>query len=169
MEMKNPKFNNAGGIDVEINHPTYGWIPCSLHPGDPSTADLYAAALAGESGAVAPYVKPLEQAQSEKITELEAAYAAAVIADVLYMGWIFQADQDSQLLLLKATANNGRKWYGEWKDKSNVMHSMTYQEGLGLFDAIADLVPTAFLNLQIKKQAVRDAKTIQQVEPITWS
>lgn len=34
MEYRNPVFNSDGGIDCEINHPTYGWIPFTASPTD---------------------------------------------------------------------------------------------------------------------------------------
>lgn len=46
-EFRNPKHNAFGGIDMEINHPAYGWIPFSADPGDiePIGAEMYAAAM----------------------------------------------------------------------------------------------------------------------------
>lgn len=45
----------AEAIDLEINHPVYGWIPFGASPHDPEEfgRELYAAALAGEFGPVA--------------------------------------------------------------------------------------------------------------------
>ena len=33
-EIRNPAYNARGDIDLEINHPEFGWIPYSLHPDD---------------------------------------------------------------------------------------------------------------------------------------
>lgn len=35
MEYRNPQFNHLGTIDVEINHPAFGWIPFTASPDDP--------------------------------------------------------------------------------------------------------------------------------------
>lgn len=35
VEYRNPAFNAAGTIDVEINHPDFGWIPFTASPQDP--------------------------------------------------------------------------------------------------------------------------------------
>ena len=34
MEWRNPVFNHYGGIDCEINHPSFGWIPFTAASGD---------------------------------------------------------------------------------------------------------------------------------------
>ena len=61
-ECKNPIFSapNQAAIDLEYNHPEYGWIPFTATPNDTEQhgRDIYAAALAGEYGQVAPYVAP---------------------------------------------------------------------------------------------------------------
>lgn len=35
MNFRNPKHNNNGSIDCEIEHPDYGWIPFTADPNDP--------------------------------------------------------------------------------------------------------------------------------------
>ena len=60
MMFRNPRFNAAGGIDGEINHPQFGWVPFTAAPDDPEPIgrELFAAAVAGEFGPVASYVPP---------------------------------------------------------------------------------------------------------------
>lgn len=57
MEIRNPIYNANGGIDVEYNHPTHGWIPFSAHPEDPEALgpEIYNEALKINP---APYVAP---------------------------------------------------------------------------------------------------------------
>jgi hypothetical protein len=51
---RNPHFNRIGGIDCEIEHETYGWIPYSACEGpDENGSLMYAALLAGDFGPVA--------------------------------------------------------------------------------------------------------------------
>lgn len=47
-EWRNPKYNQFGTIDCEINHPAYGWIPTTANPDDiePSGQELYTAIIA---------------------------------------------------------------------------------------------------------------------------
>jgi hypothetical protein len=58
MNARNPQYNAFGTIDLEIDHPQYGWIPFTASPDDPGGADIYAQAIAGEFGDVAEYVAP---------------------------------------------------------------------------------------------------------------
>lgn len=55
---RNPQYNSAGTVDLEIEHSQYGWIPYTAAPDDVASADVYASALAGEYGPIAPYVPP---------------------------------------------------------------------------------------------------------------
>ena len=58
MQAQNPKYNAVGTIDLEIDHPLYGWLPFTASPNDANGADIYAQAVAGEYGEIAPYVAP---------------------------------------------------------------------------------------------------------------
>ena len=62
MEMRNLKYNHAGTVDAEINHPVYAWIPCTLSPDDAVTAPLHAEAISGKHGVIASYVAPIPTA-----------------------------------------------------------------------------------------------------------
>lgn len=55
MEFRSATFNQFGTIDVEINHPKFGWIPFTASPDDPEKLgrDIYTAAM---TGPVASYV-----------------------------------------------------------------------------------------------------------------
>ena len=60
MQTRNLKHTASGAIDMEIEHPVYGWIPFSASSNDSEQhgRDLYAAAMAGDFGAIAAYVAP---------------------------------------------------------------------------------------------------------------
>ena len=64
-EVRNPKFVDADGnvIDVEINHPMFGWIPYSIDPADTdltiNNAELMV--LINDLGPIAPYVGPTDE------------------------------------------------------------------------------------------------------------
>jgi hypothetical protein len=60
MEVKNPKYNANGTIDIEIETPEYGWIPFTADPNDVEEhgRQLFAEAEAGKFGAVAPADEP---------------------------------------------------------------------------------------------------------------
>lgn len=62
MDVKNPKYSapDNSTIDVEMTHPIYGVIQFTASPHDVEEAgrDIYARAIAGEFGVIAPYVAP---------------------------------------------------------------------------------------------------------------
>lgn len=90
MNAKNPQRNALGTIDLEIEHPEFGWIPFTADPADPVGADLYASAEAGEFGPVAPYEappvpEPIPPTQEQIDALRKAAYQSE--ADPLYFKW----------------------------------------------------------------------------------
>lgn len=56
MKVRNPMHAPGGGIDLEIEHPLYGWIPFTASPDDIEAhgRQLHAEALAGKFGPIAP-------------------------------------------------------------------------------------------------------------------
>jgi len=61
MEFRDPRYNNVGTIDVEINHPLYGWVPFTASPNDPSEVGRspYAEVIVGDVAAYIPAVSPV--------------------------------------------------------------------------------------------------------------
>lgn len=57
MDYRNTAYNQFGTVDVEINHPDFGWIPFTASPDDPEPfgRDLFAEI---DHATVAPYVAP---------------------------------------------------------------------------------------------------------------
>jgi hypothetical protein len=60
IQVRNPQYNAAGTIDMEMEHPKFGWIPFTASPDDSEQhgRELYAQAMAGDFGPVAEYVAP---------------------------------------------------------------------------------------------------------------
>lgn len=96
MNIRNPKYNAVGTVDVEIEHPLYGWIPFTAQPQDTEALgrDIYAAVIKGEFGDIAPHAPPepsdeqrkevvrqavLEQYRREPPTELSERVTALEI------------------------------------------------------------------------------------------
>ena len=65
VNFRNPVYNHIGGIDVEIEHPIYGWIPHSVAPGSQNVATIEAV------GPVAPYVAPPPKVVTAQEVHLE--------------------------------------------------------------------------------------------------
>lgn len=58
MNFRNPVYNHVGTVDVEIEHPDFGWIPFTASPDDPEPIgrEIYAASIA--AGNIEPYTAP---------------------------------------------------------------------------------------------------------------
>ena len=85
------QFDNLR-IDVEINHPDYGWLPYTVDPSDTDTTidNDEVMALIGDNFTA--YVAPTQ-------AELDAALAVEV-----------RADRDDRLLEVDAIAGNALRW-----------------------------------------------------------
>ena len=63
MEYRNARRTATIIVDCEINHPEYGWIPFSCHPGDTGAqfdvAELHSRMIADP--ATAPYIPPTQE------------------------------------------------------------------------------------------------------------
>lgn len=173
MQVRSLKYTSLPNIVVmEIDHPTYGWIPFSASPNDSEQLgrDLYAQAIAGTLGAVTPYVKPLSLAQSEQIEIIESGFKAANTHPINYMATTFQADAESQSLMASViTACGGSLPAGfAWFDTSNAPVTMTFAQLQGLAGSILLRGQPLFVTKQTKKSAIRAATTITQVEAVIW-
>jgi len=61
MRYKNPRYTVHGDIDIELDHPEFGWIPFTASPHDPESEGgraLFHEIVAKEPGHVAPYEGP---------------------------------------------------------------------------------------------------------------
>ena len=78
MKIRNAKHKANGMIDCEIEHPVYGWIPFGASPDDIEEHGraIYAELIAGEHGAIEPYIAPPEPTAAEI---LQAKREAAVL------------------------------------------------------------------------------------------
>jgi len=61
MQTRNLKYTANNDVNMEIDHPVYGWIPFTASPNDTEQLgkDLYAEAIAGTLGTIAAYVAPV--------------------------------------------------------------------------------------------------------------
>lgn len=99
------QYNEDGSIDLTYNHPAYGPIPFTASPDDsePLGRDLYARAVAGEFGPIAPYVAPTptpEQILAEKKRQRQAIVDAITVTTST--GKIFDGNEDAQSRMSRA-------------------------------------------------------------------
>ena len=169
---RNVTYNAHGTVDMEIDHPQYGWIPFTADPNDSEQLgkDLYAAAIAGTLGAIAPYVQSLADAQSAQLALMDSSYTTAVTAPIAYMATTFQADQASQDLIASVlTAAGGALPAGfAWYDVNNAPVTMTFAELQGLAVSILGRGQPLFVHKQTQKAAIRAAISVTQVQSIVW-
>ena len=105
-------------MDVEINHPEFGWIPYTLDPDDTGTTIDNDAVMALIGTNFAAYVPPTQ-------AELDAAAAAQV-----------RADRDSRLTEVDAIAGNALRWadltsakQAEWSTYRQALLDVPQQAG----------------------------------------
>jgi hypothetical protein len=172
MQVKNMKYTASGMIEMEIYHPNYGWIPFSASPNDSELLgrELYAQAIAGTLGAIAPYIQSLADAQTKRLAAMEAAYTIALAAPIAYLGTTFQADPESLALLAQTlTALGGATPSGlGWYDVNNVKLAMTNAQLQGLGQTIFARGQPLFENKQAKKAAIRAALTVADINAVIF-
>ena len=88
-------------MDVEINHPTYGWIPYTVDPSDTDMTVDNAAILALVGNNFSAYVAPTQ-------AELDAALAAQV-----------RTQRDNLLVGVDVIVSNPLRWADLSADKQN--------------------------------------------------
>lgn len=57
--IRSMEYNKYGTIDLEFNHPDFGWIPYTANPNDVEEIGriIYAEAVSGKYGNISPYIK----------------------------------------------------------------------------------------------------------------
>lgn len=119
----------------------------------------------------------LEEAKSDQIGVLYAAYQAAISQPVSFktegrVSKTFQADPGSQDVLTKAA--QGYSLAGSvpagffWVAADNTRVPFTLDDLKGLYAAMLAQGWTAFQHLQGQKAAVNAATTVAQVKAVTW-
>lgn len=83
MEVRNPEYNQHGTVDLELDHPEFGWIPFTASPDDPEPLgrELYAKAIAGDFGDIAPYEEPVQT--SEQLADEVRGIRDAILQDTV--------------------------------------------------------------------------------------
>ena len=123
MEYRNPTLNQHGGIDAEIEHPKYGWIPSTLRADDPDTAELYAKAEADAAPAPAPVLADVKAA---KRAEIETARKAAEREGVKVNAIRYAGDPSNRQALSEAldlAAITDQTHFSSWKDSDGQFHT----------------------------------------------
>jgi len=111
------------------------------------------------------YIKDLYVA---KLSKLETAYNNANELDIAYMSTTFQADKNSQNLIVSVLSAGSVPKGFFWIDKVNTQIAMTYSQLQGLSGAILGRNQTNFIKFQDLKVKVNLAKKQADLDLIVW-
>ena len=77
----NARYTEFGTIDLELNHPEHGWLPFTADPADLELHGriIYARAVQGEAGPIAPY-EPPPPPPEEEVAEIARAERNRLLA-----------------------------------------------------------------------------------------
>lgn len=174
MQFRNAKFNAAGTIDCEIEHPTYGWIPFTADPNDPLDygRNVYASALA--SGPAA-YVdgRTLEDLKAAKNAAINAARLRANQSHFTFAGKqiatdpLSRSDIDGAHGIIVATGALPPGWPGGWKAMDNTICQIPdVPTWLAFYGAMVAQCTANFAHAQALKAQLAAATTPAEVEAV---
>jgi len=108
MKYRNHRFNGNNTIDMEIDHPVYGWMPFTASPDDP---EEYGRQLFADS------------------QETATAYAAPTpnVTDLLLQLSLARKEQEQLGVTLK-----GVRYSGDLKNRQALQEAITYMKEAGL-------------------------------------
>jgi len=118
MRYKNPRYTAQGDIDIELDHPEFGWIPFTASPNDVDNEGgraLFREIVAKEPGHVAPYEgPPLEEIILNEWRQSAVVSTFQAKAMLLQAGYwddvaAFMADADPVTRLAWETAREFRR------------------------------------------------------------
>ena len=105
MDARNPKYNADGSIDLEIEHPDFGWLPFTASPDDPEEfgRTMYTQVLAGAFGTISPYVAP-QPTSADILAEKKRQRQAIVDAITVTTSTnkVFDGNEDAQSRMSRA-------------------------------------------------------------------
>jgi len=109
-----------------------------------------------------------KQLQSKKLSEIKSSYLQANQQDIAYMDTTFQADNESQSLIVSVLSAGSVPDGFFWLDTTNNQVSMTYEDLQGLSLAILAKGQINFVKYQDLKKQVKDATTQDDLDGIVW-
>ncbi len=115
-----------------------------------------------------PPLPTLAQSQTAQIAVIGAAYQAAIQFDITYLSATFNADNNTQLLLVKVLSAGQVPSGFFWQDITNAQIPMTYTQVQGFSVAILERGQLAFVKLQTLKAEIRAALDVASVVLIAW-
>lgn len=97
---RKPQYNGQGGIDCELHHPKFGWIPFTASPDDKRSCDLYDKMSNGSAGDVAPAPAQSQEQAAEDWKQERTRLVAEITVQI--DGKVFDGDEESQARMARA-------------------------------------------------------------------
>jgi len=109
---------------------------------------------------------PLSELQEAKIKEAYDKYLSIRYSDIAYMNTTFQADANSQALIVSVLSAGSVPSGFYWLDVNNNQVSMTYADLQGLSGAILARGQVAYTNYQTKKAEILATTTVADLDAV---
>ena len=113
-------------------------------------------------------IADLTKLKTKKVEDIVIGYENANQLDIDYMATTFQADKDSQNLIVSVLSAGSVPDGFFWLDTANNQVVMTYADLQGLSGVILARSQTNFVKYQDLKAQVSTATTVDELEAIKW-
>ncbi|WP_433739806.1 DUF4376 domain-containing protein [Pseudomonas putida] len=146
MDIRNPRYNQRGTIDCEVEHGDLGWIPFTASPEDDNEfgRELYASLISGAHGAISPYAEMPLTAEQQVARIAERRYEVET-SGITVDGMAINTDDRAKTLIngsaIKAMRNPA--YTLRWKTPEGFVDLPSAQV-LVMADAVADFVQACF-------------------------
>lgn len=182
MNYRNAKFTANGDIDMEVQHPTFGWIPFTASENDVERhgRDLFNAAKTSAAAYSAP-LESLTAAKARVSSEIDAARDQLIGAGLQYSfpdttGTI-QLRKEADFRNVQGVASTGQALImaGDttttisFRDEENVNHSLTGSQAVQLGLAVSGFVSAHYAAAWAHKDAVAELSTAADVQQYNYS
>lgn len=171
MKYRNAEYNANGTIDAEIEHPKFGWIPCTLSRDDPDNSDIFDR-IEREGGAKPvdeekvlreekiKKVARINQVAKEKVSHIRDAYPQFEIdtwPEQKEEAFSYQKDSSAETPMLSGIA-----------EERGLSVAELVQRVLAKVESYRDAVSRVTGIRQRLEDEVQGADTTSQVEAIDW-
>lgn len=179
MEYRNPQYNASGTIDMEINHPQFGWIPFTASPDDVEehSRDLFAAAQA----TAAAYTPDLEQVKAQVSAQIDALRDQKIAAGMPFsfpdgLGTV-QLRKESDFRNVQGVASSGQALVVagdtttllDFRDAENVTHPLTGLQAVQMGLSVSGFISARYKAAWVHKDAIAALTTAQAVQDYDYT
>jgi hypothetical protein len=146
MNIKNPRYNQRGTVDCEVEHEALGWIPFTASPDDDNEfgRELYASLTSGAHGAIGLYVQAQLTPEQQAARIAERRYEVET-AGITVDGMAINTDDRAKTLINGSAIKAMRSlaYTLRWKTPEGFVDLPSAQV-LVMAEAVADFVQGCF-------------------------